>query len=174
MLFQIALPPVQGSGNSSRPATPGGHNNAVVDNGNDQDGFTGNSRVEGKKKDKNLFTKILWEGFKIGSTIGLSIIASSVLTPVGGMIVGGLVTAAFSAYEQYSEKVTIDFKRLGIEFSLGFISIGAGKIVTSGVSKIIGKKLSEKALLSAAVNSGAQGSFTGGALSAYDTYHETG
>ena len=125
------------------------------------------------RPERSLFGKILYEGFKIGLTIGLSVIASTFLGPLGGMIVGGLVTAAFSAIEQHNEKGQIDLTRVAIEFGLGFISIGVGKVVTKAAGKFI-TKATEKPLLSAAIISGAQGGFTGASLTAYDTYTEHG
>ena len=122
---------------------------------------------------RNIVKKIFYEGFKIGITIGASIIASAFLGPLGGMIIGGLVSAAFSVYEQNKEKGQINLQRVVLEFGLGFVSIGVGKVITKLLGGIFKKALAMP-ILNTAVNSGFQGGFTGASLTAYDTFVQTG
>ena len=127
MLLQIYLPAVYDGYPSSRihdgldhpPITNRRNNNQLTEDPN-------SGRSQQQKSKRGLFGKILYEGFKIGLTIGASIIASAVAGPIAGMVVGGLISAAFSASEQYAEKGKVDWKRVGIEFGFGFVSIGVG------------------------------------------------
>ena len=130
------------------------------------------------RKQTSIFGKILYEGFKIALIVGLSAFVSALCSPVVGMYVGmivaGAVSAGFSAGEQYSEKGKVDWTRTGLEFGLGFVSFGIGKSIAAPWQILTKASTVPKSLAYASVSSGIQGGFTGGGLTAYDTYVQAG
>ncbi len=142
-------------------------------------------RREGPRNNSNFSTSIPYQVFKIGIIIGISIVVGAFLSPLCAMVVSGIISAVFSACEQYIQKGEIDFKRIAFEFAIGFAAAGFGKVIGTIATRFIpassaclnAAKEATKNILSktaSLIDTSAQGAFSSAGFSAYDDIAEKG